>query len=111
YITIEANRRGRIRIQYGIEDQRRSFTMEWQRSRCHFVQDCTERKQIGSSIQFLALGLLRGHVGDGSQRAAWTRQMSLGLDGRGAHGNAFRPESNLGQTKIQNLGVSALGDE
>jgi len=29
--------------------------MEGQRSRRHFVQNCTERKQIGSLIQILAL--------------------------------------------------------
>ena len=67
-----------------------------------------ENKSV-RAIQFLGSHLFRRHIGDGAQRAAGTRQMFLGLDGRGAHGNVLRLESDLRQSEIQNLGVSALG--
>ena len=54
---------------------------------------------------------LRGHVGDGAQRAAGTRQMLFGLDGRGTHGNALRLESDLRQPKIENLRLTSIRDE
>jgi hypothetical protein len=37
--------------------------------------------------------------------------MFLGLNRRGAHGNALRLERDLGQPEVQNLGVPALGDK
>jgi hypothetical protein len=74
-LAIESNRRRRIGIQYGVEDQRRGFSMERQRSGCHFVQNCAGRKQIGASIQFPALGLLRRHVSNGAERRAGAGEM------------------------------------
>ncbi len=88
--------------------------MEWQRSRCHFVQNCTERKQIGAGIQFLALGLLRGHVGDGSKRRTGTGEMIRVHRLRVQRCNVARRtarQTDLRQSKVQNLGVTALGDE
>jgi hypothetical protein len=74
-ITIETNRSRRVSVQYGVEDERRGFASERQRARSHFVQHRPEREQVGAGIQFLAFGLFRGHVGDGSQRRAGTGEM------------------------------------
>src|ERR1019366_10410113 len=81
-----------------------------------FVQDCTERKQIGSSIQFLALGLLRGHVGDGSERRTGTGEMirvhrtRLRVQGPNFARRTAR-QTDFRQTKVENLGVPALRHE
>jgi hypothetical protein len=37
--------------------------------------------------------------------------MLLGVDGRGAHGSAFWLQNDFREPKVENLGVSAFGDE
>ena len=106
---------GRIGIQYGLEDQRRSFASEGQRSRCHFVQNRAERKQVGAGIQLLALGLLRRHVSDGAERRTGAGEMIRVHRTRCversnvARRTARQPD--LRQSKVENLGVPALSDE
>src|ERR1022692_1304358 len=97
-------------------DSRRKRRRSGGGSRCHFVQNCTERKQIGSSIQFFALGLLRGHVGDGSKRRTGTGEMirvhrtRLRVKSRNV-ARRTRCSHDLRQPEVENLGVPTLGDE
>jgi len=51
------------------------------------------------------------HVGDRSQRTAGTRQMFLGLDGRGAHGNALRLQGNFREPEVENLRLTSIRHE
>jgi hypothetical protein len=115
-VAIEPDCRRRIRIQYGIEDQRSSFTMERQRSRCHFVQNRAEGKQVGAGIQLLALGLLRGHVGNCTERGTRAGQViRIHRTGRGVErsdvARRTARHTDLRQSEVQNLGVTTLGDE
>jgi hypothetical protein len=40
-----------------------------------------------------------------------TGEKFLGLDGRGAHANPLRLQGNLGQSEIENLRLTSVGDE
>ena len=73
---------------------------------CHFVQNSAKRKQVGPSIQFLSQRLLGGHVGDGAQHRSITCQLNLARKRL-----SFPTSCELRQPKIQNLGLSPLGDE
>ena len=60
------------------------------------------------------LDLLRRHIGDGSQRRSRTGQMFLASSVVRSLMRALSwplRRRNLRQSKVQNLGVSALGDE
>src|ERR1019366_5783340 len=98
-------------IEDRIEDHACRVASEGQRSGTHLVQNRPEGKQVRASIEFLPSNLLRRHIGDGSQRTAGTREMFLGLDGRGAQGNALRLEGDLRQPKIENLRLTSIRDE
>ncbi len=81
------------------------------RARTHLVQHRPEREQVGAGVEFLPSHLLRRHVGDGAQRTAGTGQMFLGLDGRGAQGNALRLQRDLRQPEVENLRLPSIRHE
>src|SRR5438067_1533561 len=62
---------------------------KWKHARTHFVQHCPKGEQVAAGVEFFPSNLLRRHIRDGAERTAGTRQMFLGVNGRGAHGNAF----------------------
>ena len=77
---------------------------------------CAEGKQIGAGIQFFGSHLFRRHISDGAERSTGAGQVLLahrrllGRCSRRFHHSAANWR-HFRQPKIQNLGVSALGDE
>ena len=65
----------------------------------HFIEHGAKREQVGSGVEFFAPYLLRGHIGDGAQGAAGTREMFLGLDGRRTQSSAIRAGVNFASPK------------
>ena len=63
-VGIEADRRDGSAVENGLEDQRRSVSAEGQCPGRHLIEHDAEREQIGASVEFFALSLLRRHVGD-----------------------------------------------
>src|ERR1022692_4977543 len=110
-VRVYPHRWYRRSIQDRIKHRACRVAPERQGARTHLVQHRTKRKEIGAGVQFLSPDLLGRHVGDRSQRTAGTRQMFLGLDGRGAQGNALRLERDLCQPEIENLRLSSIRDE
>src|ERR1700693_2820457 len=87
---------------------------KWEHAGRHFVEDHAEGEEIGTRVEFFAADLLRGHIGDGANCAARAGQI-LRVHG----GHLFGGQSGSGtdrrfyfrQTKIENLGMAAFGDE
>ena len=107
--------RSRFAIQDGIEDDRRSVAAKWNEAGSHLVKNRSEGEQIGAGVEFLALGLLRRHVGYSSDGGAWAGQIFQAHAGGGL---ALPPAQRVGlagsnfcQAEIENLGVAALGDK
>ncbi len=99
-----------------MEDHRRSLATEGQRPRGHFVEHGAKGEQIGTQVYFFSPRLLGRHVGNRAQCRSRTRQVRLAsghgfgfLGGclAGGQGNV----GDLGQAKVQNLGVTPLGHE
>ena len=100
-----------------IENCRRRGSLKRQVAGTHFVEHHAEGEKIGARIEFFAQRLLRAHVRHRAQRSA-RRSELLGSDsGGGSRGGVgfFVIFAALGyhfrQTKIEDLGVAALGDE
>src|SRR5207245_7952770 len=87
---------------------------EGQLARGHFVEDDTEREEVAAPVEFAGADLLRGHVGDGADGAAGTREVfgvhKLRRQRIRTDGCLF-PGTKLSKPKIKNFGVAALGDE
>src|SRR6266699_2502653 len=92
YVRIQSECWRWCSIQNGFEDHTTRVASKRKHARTHLVQHRAEREQISTSVEFFALNLLGRHIRHGAQRRAGTGQMCLGLDGRGAHGNALRLE-------------------
>ena len=79
----------------------------------HFVKHHAERKQIRARIQIFSADLLGRHVGDRADGSAWTGEVGVRVHGHAARRHrltdVFRHQ--LGQTKIENFGLAALGDK
>ena len=80
------------------------------KSSYHLVEDDSEGKQIRSCVQFLAPDLLRRHIHQRSNRRALSGHFCVQWWARRRHSPALN-WCYLCQTKIQNLGVPALGNE
>ena len=107
---IQVSQRRRRAIQNAVEDQPRAVAVKRWRTSRHFVQHHAEREQVGAGIQVLCPYLLGRHVGDRSQRTAWTCQAGDRRYGRrGVVSVATR--TDFGQAEVENLGVAAAGAE
>ena len=76
----------------------------------HFVEDCAKAEKIAALVHFAAKGLLGRHVGESAEGAARTGQIVRGdrFVGRGGRIGiaAVLAGKRLGQTEIENLGLS-----
>src|SRR5207247_2804905 len=70
---IQPDCRGWRSIQNGFEDHTAGVASKRQGARAHLVQKRTEREQMGASMEWLSLHLLRRHIGDGAWRTTWDR--------------------------------------
>src|SRR5207244_13026338 len=80
----------------------------------HFVENHSEREQIGARIQFFTQRLLRTHIGNRAQRSARRSQVVDAGSDRGT-GRGSRCIQNLAavggafsQSAIQGLGVEVV---
>src|SRR5713101_6085644 len=70
-------------------------------------------EEVAADIEFLAAGLLGGHVGDGADRRAWAGEMGAAgscLRDHGVHGY-FGGACEFGKTEVQNLDWATLGEK
>jgi len=109
--ALQPHGRNGCAVQDRIEHRARSVASKRQGPRRHLVQYRTKREQVGTGVEFLPSNLFGRHISHGAQRTAGTGEMFLGLDGRGAHGNALRLEGDLRQPKIENLRLTSIRDE
>ncbi len=103
-------------MQNGVEDKRGGFAVKGQRPRRHLIKQRTEGEQVGAGVEFLALGLLRRHVRDGSERGAGAGQVGIfkgaGLcAGRSNAAGGAGCDDDLRQAEIHHFGMTALGHE
>ncbi len=115
-VRIEPDRRRGQPFQNCIEDQRRSVPAKREGSGRHLIQHRAKRKQIAARIEFLAFGLLGRHVSHGPHGRSGTGQVVFAHGGRlREHSRrvhaAAADRSDLGQSEVQHLGMTALGDE
>ena len=88
----------------------RGIALEGEISRGHLIKHHAQGEQIGTGIQFLSPRLLGRHVGHGSHGGPGGGQQ--GLRQLGGHlGVRLGLLGQLGQSEIQHLGVSPIGDE
>src|SRR5207253_10139308 len=77
----------------------------------HLVEYDPEGKQIGASVQGLAVNLFGRHVGDGAQRVACDGQLVIHKGGIvGASSGALVAATYFSEAKIKDLGLASLGD-
>ena len=98
-------------VQNAVENHRGGFARKWKPPGRHLVQHGPKGKQIAAGIQFLALGLLRRHVRDGPDGHAGAGQVRLDIESLRRIGRTAWAGTQLGQSKIENLGVSTLRNE
>ena len=82
----------------------------------HLVENGSKREQIGSGIQFFRPRLLRRHVSNRAERGTGAGEMIRVHRTRRCveRSNVARRtarQTDLRQSKVQNLGVATLGDE
>ena len=107
---IEPHRSDRRAIQNLIENLRRAASRKALLPGDHFVQHQAERKNVRPPVEVFRARLLGRHVRQRAHRGAGRAQLQLLLRPRCvAIGAQFR--LHLGQAKIENLRVAALGDE
>ena len=74
-IGIQPHRSHGSAIQNGVKNCRRTLAPEGQLAGSHLMEHDTERKQIGTRVQFLPASLLGRHIGNRSDRTAGAGQM------------------------------------
>jgi len=90
----------------GIENRRQIVTRKGSLPGAHFVQDRTQREDIGPGVDAAALGLLRGHVGDRSQGRSLVGQRWFQGNCRVVQAGSFHLRVNqFDQAEVENLGV------
>src|SRR6266566_3989705 len=90
----------------------RTVATKWLLAGCHFVQDSAKGKQIRASVQFFPPRLLRGHVRHRAHCRTWPRQVFFPRSGLRGVGRRYRSSpSNLGQAKVEDLGMATFGHE
>ena len=102
---VDLQRRHRIAVQYGVEDQRGGFALKGQATGRELVQNRTSGKNIASGIDLVAAGLLRGNVGDGADGGSRTGEIFGGSEAGGfaVAGRCGVLFGKFGQAKIENL--------
>ena len=75
-------------MENGVEDGAGTFALERKISCAHFVENNSEREQVGACVQLFAENLLWRHVRDGAQSGARTGQLS-GVHAHRGHGVGF----------------------
>src|SRR6266508_3892703 len=95
-----------------LDDGRQSLgsrvALERALARGHLVEDRAQRKLVGTEIDRLPARLLGRHVADGPHHGPG---LCLLLDGRRQAGSLLlRRDEELGQTEIENLDETVLGD-
>ena len=101
-------RDGRRRaIQNGLEHDTAAAALEGDFSGRHLEQHRTEGIQVGAGIQFVGAHLFGRHVGYGADGRSRTGHVRRGVGG----GVIAVLSKDLGQSEIQQLGLSALGNE
>ncbi len=116
-VGIQADRHQGSAIQDGVEDHAGSVAAKGREPGSHFVEDDAEGEKIGAGIEVLAPHLLGRHVGDGAEGRSGTGKV-LRADGAGGlrvlgitATAAHEFGGKLGEAEIENLHVTALGDE
>jgi len=114
------------RVQDGIEDGSRCGSGERLFSGSHFVEHDAEGEQVSAGIERLAERLFGRHVGDGAHGGAGLRELKFEVRGVGRCGIARSGVGrscvehagggagtfgNFRESKVENLGVTALGHE
>ena len=85
-----------------------AFPAKWQGPGGHLVQDRAKGEQVAARIEFLGANLFRRHIGYGAHRSA---AIGEGLfQGRAVAAGTLGLE-NLDQSEVEDLGVTARGDE
>ena len=74
-IGVDAHGGSRLAVQDGVEDDGGGVAAEGNDAGGHLVQHSAEGEQVAAGIEFLALGLLRRHVGDRADGRAGAGQI------------------------------------
>src|SRR5271168_199355 len=112
-VRIEAHGRHRGLVQDGVENRAGTVAFEGENAGGHLKEDDAEGKKIGAGVQRFPEDLLRRHVRHRAECRSRTGEM-FGVDGDGGQRGALAwiaAGGDLGQTEIENLGVTALDDE
>jgi len=101
-------------VQDGVENRGGGVALEGEAPSSHFVENHSKGKKIGARVEFFAKGLLGRHVGDSTESGSGTGEL-VGIGGQrgqliGGVFERFR-RGDFGQTKIEDFGVAAFGDE
>ena len=118
-IRVQPYRRRRHTIQNRVGNHAGSFTAKWQSSGSHLIKHHAKRKQVRARVQFLAAHLLGRHIRDRTHRNTGAGEIFRSHSRRHLprkhsvlrNGMRHRAAQLLGQPKVQNLGVAALGDK
>jgi len=102
-LWIELAQRNRRAMEYGVEQQTTGEFDERALARSHFIENEAGGVKISASIEFPAQKLFGSHVG---KRSGYGVRFELRLRGRFGEGQA-----QLGETEIQNLEATVVGDE
>src|SRR6266852_6006925 len=112
YLGIQVLRRRLRAVEDGVKNLYRSLATKWQGPGGHLVEDDAKAEQIATRIERLAERLLRRHICDSAYRGAGPGKFALdGGAGLLSCLRRLRLQLHFGQTKIQDLGVTALGHE
>ena len=82
----DTRERFRRLVENRIEDGLFVMALKWQLAACHLVEHDAERPDVGPRVDFLASGLLRGHIGRCADRGPFLGEL------RAAMGKLSQPE-------------------
>ena len=106
-IGIEANGGNGSAFKNGIENERGGLAAERKLAGGHFIEDAAEGEEIGAGIQFPALHLFGGHIGNGAERGAGTGEQRIERGGGILRGRNCR--RNFREAEVENFNVAAGG--
>src|SRR5271154_4918400 len=112
-VRVEADGGDRSFVQDAVENRAGTVAFERQNAGSHLEENNSEGKKINARVQRFPQDLLRRHIRHRAKCCSGAREM-FRVDGDGGHRGALAgiaAGGDLGQTEIQNLGVTTLGDE